>query len=39
MPNRFLNNININDEYTLPSADGTVDQGYTCLYNWNRRGN
>jgi len=26
MPNRFLNNITINDEYTLPSADGTEDQ-------------
>ena len=26
MANRFLNNITINDEYTLPSADGTADQ-------------
>ena len=26
MANRFLSNININDEYTLPSADGTADQ-------------
>ena len=26
MPSRFLNNITINDEYTLPSADGTADQ-------------
>ena len=26
MANRFLNNISINDEYTLPPADGTVDQ-------------
>lgn len=26
MANRFLNNIKINDEYTLPSADGTADQ-------------
>tara|TARA_R110000803_G_C11898595_1_gene311827 strand:- start:6 stop:863 length:858 start_codon:yes stop_codon:yes gene_type:complete len=26
MANRFLSNISINDEYTLPSADGTVDQ-------------
>lgn len=26
MANRFLNNITINDEYTLPAADGTVDQ-------------
>ncbi len=26
MPSRFLNNININDEYTLPNADGTADQ-------------
>jgi len=25
-PSRFLNNITINDEYTLPSADGTADQ-------------
>jgi hypothetical protein len=26
MANRFLNNIRINDEYTLPAADGTADQ-------------
>ncbi len=26
MANRFLNNITINDEYTLPAADGTTDQ-------------
>ena len=26
MANRFLNNIRINDEYTLPSADGDADQ-------------
>ncbi len=26
MANRFLSNVNINDEYTLPSADGTADQ-------------
>lgn len=26
MANRFLNNITINDEYTLPSVDGTVGQ-------------
>jgi hypothetical protein len=26
MANRFLSNIKINDEYTLPSADGTADQ-------------
>ena len=26
MPSRFLNNITVNDEYTLPSADGTADQ-------------
>jgi hypothetical protein len=26
MANRFLNNIKINDSYTLPDADGTVDQ-------------
>ena len=26
MANRFLNNISINDEYTLPPADGTADQ-------------
>lgn len=26
MPSRFLNNININDEYTLPSADGEENQ-------------
>ena len=26
MANRFLSNITINDEYTLPSADGTADQ-------------
>ncbi len=26
MPSRFLNNININDEYSLPSADGSADQ-------------
>ncbi len=26
MANRFLNNITINDEYTLPNADGTADQ-------------
>lgn len=29
MANRFLNNIKINDEYTLPSADGTADQVVT----------
>jgi len=26
MPSRFLNNININDSYTLPVADGVADQ-------------
>jgi hypothetical protein len=26
MANRFLNNIRINDEYTLPAQDGTADQ-------------
>ena len=26
MPNRFLNNITINDEYTLPSSDGSANQ-------------
>lgn len=26
MPSRFLNNININDEYSLPNADGSADQ-------------
>ena len=26
MPSRFLNNVNINDSYTLPAADGTADQ-------------
>lgn len=26
MPSRFLNNITVNDSYTLPSADGSVDQ-------------
>jgi hypothetical protein len=26
MANRFLNNITINDSYTLPSVDGTADQ-------------
>lgn len=26
MPTRFLNNININDSYTLPPTDGTADQ-------------
>jgi hypothetical protein len=26
MANRFLNNIKINDSYTLPSADGTANQ-------------
>jgi len=26
MSTRFLNNININDSYTLPAADGTADQ-------------
>lgn len=26
MANRFLNNITINDEYALPSTDGTADQ-------------
>lgn len=26
MPTRFLNNININDSYTMPAADGTADQ-------------
>lgn len=26
MANRFLNNVTINDEYTLPSVDGTADQ-------------
>jgi hypothetical protein len=26
MANRFLNNIKINDSYTLPAADGTADQ-------------
>jgi len=29
MANRFLNNITINDEYTLPAADGTTDQVIT----------
>jgi hypothetical protein len=29
MANRFLNNITINDEYTLPSADGTAGQAIT----------
>ncbi len=29
MANRFLNNITINDEYTLPAADGTADQVLT----------
>jgi hypothetical protein len=29
MANRFLNNISINDEYTLPAADGTADQVLT----------
>ena len=29
MPSRFLNNITVNDEYTLPSADGTADQVIT----------
>jgi hypothetical protein len=29
MANRFLNNITINDEYTLPAADGTTDQVLT----------
>ncbi len=26
MPTRFLDNININDSYTMPAADGTADQ-------------
>ena len=26
MPSRFLNNININDEYSFPSTDGSADQ-------------
>jgi len=26
MPSRFLNNITVNDSYTLPNADGTADQ-------------
>jgi len=26
MPSRFLNNITVNDSYTLPSADGDADQ-------------
>jgi hypothetical protein len=26
MANRFLNNITINDAYTLPSTDGTAGQ-------------
>ena len=26
MPNRFLNNITINDEYTFPDADGSANQ-------------
>ena len=26
MANRFLNNITINDEYTLPDADGSANQ-------------
>ena len=26
MANRFLNNIKINDSYTLPAADGTANQ-------------
>ena len=26
MPSRFLNNININDEYSFPSADGSANQ-------------
>src|SRR6056300_1271811 len=29
MANRFLNNITINDEYTLPSVDGTAGQAIT----------
>jgi hypothetical protein len=29
MANRFLNNITINDEYTLPSVDGTTGQAIT----------
>ena len=29
MPSRFLNNIRVNDSYTLPSADGSVDQVIT----------
>lgn len=29
MANRFLNNIRINDSYTLPSADGSVNQVIT----------
>jgi hypothetical protein len=29
MPSRFLNNITVNDEYTLPSADGTANQVIT----------
>lgn len=29
MPSRFLNNITVNDSYTLPSADGSVDQVIT----------
>ena len=26
MPSRFLNNININDQYSLPNTDGSADQ-------------
>lgn len=29
MPNRFLNNITVNDSYTLPNADGSVNQVIT----------
>jgi hypothetical protein len=29
MPSRFLNNIRINDEYTLPSSDGSANQVIT----------
>jgi hypothetical protein len=29
MPSRFLNNITVNDEYTLPSTDGTANQVIT----------
>jgi hypothetical protein len=29
MPSRFLNNITVNDEYTLPNADGTANQVIT----------